>query len=86
VLAANLHEQARHCFKVTAASGNFSGSKFGGESCSVNCPGIPTRHSAFEGRETHRGIFNERGEQWRKHLLHTSFAQLRAEALDIHAR
>jgi len=42
--------------------------------------------NAFEGRETHRGIFNERGEQWRKHLLHTSFAQLRAEALDIHAR
>jgi hypothetical protein len=63
VLAANLYEQPHDCFEMTAVSGNFSGSKFGGENGSVNCPGtrlervrgsldrldFATRHCAFEG-------------------------------------
>ena len=48
--------------------------------------GIATRYCAFERCETNRGIFNERSEQWPKHLVHTSLAQLRAEALDINTR
>jgi hypothetical protein len=100
VFAANLDKHARDCFKVTAASGNFSGSKCGGESRRMNCPGarlervrgdldrlgVATRYRLFEGGETSRGIFNECGEQWPKHLVHAGFAQLRAEAVDINAR
>jgi hypothetical protein len=63
VLAAKLYEQPHDCFEMTAVSGNFSGTKFGGENGSVNCPGtrlervrgsldrldFATRHCAFEG-------------------------------------
>jgi hypothetical protein len=99
VLAANLLDQAGDCFQVPTASRVLRTGQLRGENARVNCSsprlvsvggaldrlGIATRYCAFESCEAKWRIFNERGEQWQKHLFHTCFAQLCAEALDINA-